>query len=251
MMTTVPAPTSIPQLRGLPFLGAALTLQHDRLAFLRRASRVGGEIVHFRLGPREGYFVNSSDLVQEVLVAHAPEVEKAFRFLRRSPLYLLGNGLLTSMNAFHRRQRKLIAPAFQPRRIVAYADCMTSYAEQIQALWANGATIDVAHEMMRLTLWIVGKTLFDALRFAGPFIRHGGVVLGVNTWGEYPDLIAAYARTRRVTWPLLPNPPGDVGSLYGIRGTPTNVFVDRRGVIRAIAVGPQTVAQFQAYARGL
>ena len=161
-MATVPVPAAIPHLHGLPLLGAGLSLQHDRLAFLRRASRAGGEIVHFRLGPREGYFVNSSDLVQEVLVAHAPEVEKAFRLLRGSPLYLLGNGLLTSMNASHKRQRKLIAPAFQPRHIVAYAGCMTSYAEQIQALWADGATIDVAHEMRRLTLWIVGKTLFDA-----------------------------------------------------------------------------------------
>jgi hypothetical protein len=55
----------------------------------------------------------------------------------------------------------------------------------------------------------------------------------------------------QVTWPLLPNPPGDVGSLYGVQGTPTNVFVDRRGVIRAIALGPQTVAQFQANAQDL
>ncbi len=100
-------------------------------------------------------------LVQEVLVAQAPAVEKAFRVIRGSPLYLLGNGLLTTTNALHRRQRKLIAPSFQPRHVVAYAECMTAYAEQIQAMWGDGEAINVSHEMMRLTLWIVGKTLFD------------------------------------------------------------------------------------------
>jgi cytochrome P450 len=39
---------------------------------------------------------------------------------------------------------------------------MVDYAEQIQSRWAIDSVIDVAYEMMRLTLWIVGKTLFDA-----------------------------------------------------------------------------------------
>src|SRR5205823_5250513 len=75
---------------------------------------------------------------------------------------LVGNGLLTSENEFHKRQRKLVAPAFQHRRIASYADIMVSYSEQIQREWEDGQVIDVAREMMRLTLWIVGRTLFDA-----------------------------------------------------------------------------------------
>ncbi len=75
---------------------------------------------------------------------------------------LVGNGLLTSLNDFHRRQRRLVAPAFQHRRIGAYADVMADYAERTQAEWRDGQAIDVAQEMMRLTLWVVGKTLFDA-----------------------------------------------------------------------------------------
>jgi peroxiredoxin len=123
----------------------------------------------------------------------------------------------------------------------------------------NGRTVQLTHfrgHPVLLNFWGVGcdqcaLELPDLKRFAGTFTRHGGVVLGVNTWGEPPSLIADYARTRGVTWPLLPNPPGDVGSLYGVRGTPTNVFIDRHGVIRAIAVGPQTQAQFQDQVQGL
>jgi cytochrome P450 len=39
---------------------------------------------------------------------------------------------------------------------------MAEYAARTREQWTNGATLDVAHEMMRLTLAIVGKTLFDA-----------------------------------------------------------------------------------------
>ena len=39
---------------------------------------------------------------------------------------------------------------------------MTGYADRVQSRWTDGATLDVAEEMMRLTLAVVGRTLFDA-----------------------------------------------------------------------------------------
>ena len=38
---------------------------------------------------------------------------------------------------------------------------MVDYAERTRSEWTDGAPLDVAHEMMRLTLSIAGKTLFD------------------------------------------------------------------------------------------
>jgi cytochrome P450 len=75
---------------------------------------------------------------------------------------LLGEGLLTSEGDFHRRQRRLAQPAFHRHRITSYADVMTAYAAQTSQGWRNGETLDISEEMMRLTLGIVGKTLFDA-----------------------------------------------------------------------------------------
>jgi cytochrome P450 len=39
---------------------------------------------------------------------------------------------------------------------------MVDYAERVGARWQEGQTLDVSSEMMRLTLAVVGKTLFDA-----------------------------------------------------------------------------------------
>jgi cytochrome P450 len=75
---------------------------------------------------------------------------------------LLGEGLLTSEGATHLRQRRLMQPAFHRDRIAAYADTMVAYADRLRGAWRDGATLDVAQEMNRLTLSIVGKTLFDA-----------------------------------------------------------------------------------------
>src|SRR5262249_19008681 len=62
----------------------------------------------------------------------------------------------------HLRQRRLMQPAFHRERISGYASVMTEYADRVQRGWHDGATIDTAQEMNRLTLLIVGKTLFDA-----------------------------------------------------------------------------------------
>ncbi|HEX4900729.1 MAG TPA: cytochrome P450, partial [Pyrinomonadaceae bacterium] len=75
---------------------------------------------------------------------------------------LLGEGLLTSEGDFHRRQKRLAQPAFHRARIASYASVMTNYAAEMSGRWRDGEILDVSQEMMRLTLAIVGKTLFDA-----------------------------------------------------------------------------------------
>ncbi len=39
---------------------------------------------------------------------------------------------------------------------------MVEYAERVSACWRDGQEVDISEEMMRLTLAVVGKTLFDA-----------------------------------------------------------------------------------------
>src|SRR5205807_6254933 len=75
---------------------------------------------------------------------------------------MLGNGLLTSEGEFHHRQRRLAQPAFHRDRVARYAAIMVDYADRTQReRWRDGQTLDIAKEMMHLTLAIVGKTLFD------------------------------------------------------------------------------------------
>ena len=156
-MTAIEEPYAAPR---LPVLGNLVDLRRDSLGFLLSLSCRCGDIGYFYAGPRRVTFVNSPELINSVLVQHADNFEKTPN-MRNYLGPVLGNGLLTSLNAFHKRQRKLIAPAFQHRRVAAYASIMAGYAERIQAGWRDGGTIDIAHEMMRLTLAIVSKTLFD------------------------------------------------------------------------------------------
>ncbi len=142
----------VPGLQFLPF-------RRDPLAFLTNLARDYGDIAQFRMGPQRTFFLNHPDLIKDVLVTRFDAFHKG-RALQRAKR-LLGEGLLTSEGAHHRRQRRLAQPAFHRQRINGYAGVMVDYAARASSLWSDKATVNIADEMMRLTLAIVGKTLFD------------------------------------------------------------------------------------------
>jgi cytochrome P450 len=145
---------------GGPILGNVLAIARDRLWVMQQAGAIRGGICELPVVGGSVVIVSTPDLVHEVLVTQADSFAKgsAFRFLRP----IIGNGLLTSEGEFHRRQRKLMAPALAHKRIAGYAGTMAAYAERAQRAWADGAQIDASAEMMRLTLDVVSKTLLDA-----------------------------------------------------------------------------------------
>ncbi|KPK12926.1 MAG: hypothetical protein AMJ62_15680 [Myxococcales bacterium SG8_38] len=75
---------------------------------------------------------------------------------------VMGLGLVTSEGELWRRQRKLVAHAFTPKRIRGYADAMVAAAHRSLEGWADGDTIVIHKAMAELTLDVVGRTLFDA-----------------------------------------------------------------------------------------
>lgn len=145
--------------RSYPFANW-IALRRDPLGFLTGVARNYGDVARFRLGPVFLHVVNDPELIRTVLVTRAEAFHKG-RGLERAKR-LLGEGLLTSEDAFHLRQRRLMQPAFRHQRISGYATVMADYAERATGRWEPGETRDVHREMMRLTLAIVGKTLFDA-----------------------------------------------------------------------------------------
>lgn len=122
--------------------------------------REHGDIAHWRIGPQNIYLFSHPDLIRDVLVTNQKNFHKS-RGLERARR-LLGNGLLTSEGEFHLRQRRLAQPAFHRQRIAAYASTMIDYAERTGSRWRDGETVNMHTEMMRLTLGIVARTLFDA-----------------------------------------------------------------------------------------
>jgi cytochrome P450 len=137
-----------------------MSLRADILSFLQRLNREYGDISYFRVAGREIFFVNDPEFIQEILVTHDRNFVKS-RGLEMAKR-VLGNGLLTSEGEFHRRQRRMVQPAFHAERVNRYAPVMVEYAQKTEQRWRHGAKIDAGAEMMRLTLNIAAKTLFDA-----------------------------------------------------------------------------------------
>ncbi len=141
-------------------LSGLLAYRKGPLPFFQNLAAQYGDIAYFRLGPQEAFFLNHPDYIKDVLVTNHQRFHKGLALQRAKRL--LGEGLLTSEDEFHRRQRRLAQPAFHRARVASYAGVMTDYASQTRALWHDGDQLDLSEEMMRLTLGIVGKTLFDA-----------------------------------------------------------------------------------------
>ena len=142
------------------FLGNLAAFRAKPIEFLTNAARDYGDLPYFRLGPHPAYLVNHPDLVRDVFVTNQGNFTKS-RALQRARI-LLGQGLLTSEGQFHLRQRRLVQPAFHHGRLAGYAAIMSAYAVRLRDRWKSGDTLDISGEMMRLTLAVVGKTLFSA-----------------------------------------------------------------------------------------
>ncbi|BDI30080.1 cytochrome P450 [Capsulimonas corticalis] len=153
-------PTLPPGPRSATLFASARLYRRDPIHFLRSLTHDYGDIVSFQIGPQPMLLVNHPDLIRDVLVTHAKQFHKG-RGLQRAKR-LLGDGLLTSEGPYHLRQRRMMQPAFHRQRIAEYGLVMASEAERAAQWWRDGDTVDVAEEMMRLTLGIVGKTLFGA-----------------------------------------------------------------------------------------
>jgi cytochrome P450 len=134
--------------------------RRDPLDFLTRLAARYGDVARFRIGPQQAFLLSHPEHIRDVLVTHHERFHKG-RALQRAKR-LLGEGLLTSEGAHHRRQRRLAQPAFHRQRVNSYGAVMVECAARTSARWHDAETRDIAEEMMRLTLAIVGKTLFDA-----------------------------------------------------------------------------------------
>lgn len=163
MATEVSAPQghkTIHFIKGYPLAGNLLEFTKDRLSLLQRMASED-DVIGMHFGPFPSILFNRPEYIHSILVEHSYDFDKgvAIHNVFRS---VIGDGILSSEGDFHRHQRKLIAPSFQPRHIARYAESMGRYGEQIQQTWDDGAVIDINQQMTCLTMSIIGKALFDA-----------------------------------------------------------------------------------------
>ena len=147
--------------KGQPIMGVMREFNRDSLSFITRV-RDYGDVVRMRFFYVTAFFLYNPNDIEYVLSTNAKNFIKSMSLRSNFFHRLLGNGLLTSEGDFWRRQRRLAQPAFHRQRIGAYGEVMVEYTTRLMSSWREGEVRDIHREMMRLTLEIVVKTLFNA-----------------------------------------------------------------------------------------
>ncbi|WLW56335.1 cytochrome P450 [Streptomyces sp. YU58] len=142
---------------AVPLFGHALTLLRDPLGFLRSLP-AHGELVEIRLGLQRAYVVCTPELTHQVLTDDRT-FDKGGPMVDRTR-DALGNGLPTCPRTQHRRQRRLVQPAFTAARLAGYAPIMEREVRATTDRWQTGQPIDVLGDMQALTGRILVATMF-------------------------------------------------------------------------------------------
>ena len=109
--------------------------------------------------------LNEPDFIERILVTNRRNYVKG-HLARQILEWALGNNLLISEGDFWRRQRRIMAPAFHHQHLAQAAHVMVRRARQRIERWRTpcerGERLDIAHEMMSLTMEIVAEALFSS-----------------------------------------------------------------------------------------
>lgn len=107
--------------------------------------------------------VSDPAVIRHVLVENAANYDKG-GLQRRMLGGGLGTGLLLAEGAEWKSQRRALAPLFSPRHVEGFKRSMVEVADQLVGRWArlrDGRRIDVSSEMARVTLRVLGRTIFS------------------------------------------------------------------------------------------
>jgi cytochrome P450 len=147
---------------GPPFLARFFSgrmFRQNAVESMTESARLYGDFVHYTIFGRHIYQLNHPDLIEDFLLKDAAKHHRGI-VMKRAKL-VLGEGLLTSEEPFHMRQRRLAQPAFLRQRIAAYGEVIGQNAAAISQNWKSGTILNLHEDMLELALRIVGKCLFD------------------------------------------------------------------------------------------
>lgn len=162
---------------AMPVMGHALQLLRNPVEFITSLS-AHGDLVRIKIGPTSAYVPTHPDLLRHVL-ADDRIFDKGGVFYDRIR-DVAGNGLVTCPFADHRRQRRLIQPAFTRSQLKRYAAAMHAEIEASVTRWHDGMVIDAFPELYGMALRTVARTLYStpvSAELAGGVERAFEVVL--------------------------------------------------------------------------
>jgi cytochrome P450 len=154
-----PAPT--PQPKPLGILRLLSTLKRNPLECWAQ-DHFEKPIVAGGLPFKHVLLVHEPRAIRHVLLDNAANYQKD-SIQRRVLSAGLGDGLLSAENERWRTQRRTVAPLFARKTIMDFAPAMMAAADALTERWRDkdGATLDIAAEMTRVTLDVLERTIFS------------------------------------------------------------------------------------------
>ncbi|MEE2779649.1 MAG: cytochrome P450 [Myxococcota bacterium] len=149
--------------KGGRFLGSLPAFRNDPLGFFMESTSTWGDVVHLKLGSKDTVLIRHPDDVRRVLQRNHKNYSKRTRGVKKLQR-MLGRGLLTTDGDEWLRQRRISQPAFHRKRIQHFADVMVRDSLDLADTWegrTDDEVVDIAEEMMLLTLKIASQTLFS------------------------------------------------------------------------------------------
>ncbi|WP_254510338.1 cytochrome P450 [Anatilimnocola floriformis] len=140
-------------------------LKKDFIKFYADMQAEHGDIICMRIGPYHDYTFLHPDQVKELLVTQAKHFVR-FEVPIRVMAQWNRNSVIIAEGDAWIRQRRMVQPAFHPRRFAGYAASMASMIEQQLDEWSRriepgkATELELNQSMTDLTLHIIGRTLF-------------------------------------------------------------------------------------------
>ncbi|MFL6414093.1 MAG: cytochrome P450 [Bryobacteraceae bacterium] len=193
--------------RGLDVLGFfGKRTASSTLGFLQKTARDFGPLSYFRILHQHTYLVNDSDLIKEILVVqqHRFQRDVGATVLRE----LVGDGVLTLEEPRHRERRRILQPAFHRDQIASYVEIIGNESKRLLPGWQNRTQVDMGEEMRRLTLSIIGSSLFgpDFRDSAAPISAVlGRVMKGAGRIAPFVTFVKPVTRSYRRLAPKGPS----------------------------------------------
>src|SRR5271165_5777083 len=156
MLSVAQKTKTLPRISTMQSLGRLRQMVREPIGLLSELAKQG-EIAPFI--NNQSFLLNTPQLAYATVVQHAADVERS-TLDRGNLLPLVGESVLSAVEPRHRSQRKLLAPTFNHKRVMAYGDDMAAVSERLQQSWKEGEEVELREKMVHVTLEIVAQALF-------------------------------------------------------------------------------------------
>ncbi|MEM7531755.1 MAG: cytochrome P450 [Chloroflexota bacterium] len=120
------------------------------------------DLFFMQLGPGGLHFAAHPEMVRAISLSSDYSKVGSYAGVRQ---FLMGDGLITSVDKSWRRQRKTLSPFFTPRGITQYAEMMLDECNRLLESWGNfadtGEYLDIGDEMLGFAARIILQAIFS------------------------------------------------------------------------------------------